>query len=91
MKKVIDEVAMGRAELVESLAMSRGSSHMYCGFCREGYDKWTFQYAQVVSGPFEGAVVCPECLQRGVRGVITPNYEEWLHKESLRTFSIQEV
>ena len=54
---------------------------MYCGFCREGYAKWTYQYVCVVSGPCEGAVVCPECLKRGVSGVITPSYEEWFHNE----------
>lgn len=54
-----------RVEFVDSHSFTRGAEHNYCSLCNVGYDKWTYQYAKVVEGPAEGAVICPECLKAG--------------------------
>lgn len=52
-----------KVEFVQSHSFTRGAEHNRCELCAGGYDKWTYQYAKVVSGPLEGAVICPECLK----------------------------
>lgn len=52
------------ATLVQSKSFTRGEEHNRCTLCdRGGYDKWTYQYVKVTSGPAKGAIICPDCLK----------------------------
>ena len=80
-----------KVEFVRSHSFTCDAEHTRCDLCAGGYEKWTYQYVKVTSGPLEGAVVCPDCLKAAEAGTLSERLKTTAERYAASAQHCQEV